>query len=445
MNFPPAIPARPGTPDNVAGVSGSSSATASGRLAAERRILPNGLVVLMQRNDATPTVSIRGEIRVGAVQEPAELAGLATYTAMALIRGTRNHTFQELVGTTEERGSSISAGGGQHVTGFVGKCLQEDQALILELLAEVLRYPTFPADEIEKLRGQFLMSLREYEQDTRALASRALRALLYPAVHPYSRLTVGTSETVQRISRDDLRRFQQLYHPARTTIAIVGAIEPETTFGLLEQFFGDWEPATPPPAQPLPPVPALHTSQRRDITVPGKVQTDVLLAVHGLKRSDPDYYAATLANMVLGQFGMGGRLWENVRDKQGMAYSVASNLEAGIGAGAWIAYAGVNPANVERAIEALLHEIERFRQDGPTDEELNDVRSYLTGSLVLGLETNSGMAGTLLAIERHSLGLDYIARYPAIIQGVTSEAVLEAARRYLSTERYVLAVAGPEV
>jgi zinc protease len=162
-----------------------------------------------------------------------------------------------------------------------------------------------------------------------------------------------------------------------------------------------------------------------------------------LNRTHPDFYAANVANMVLGRIGLGGRLGNNVRERQGLAYSCGSSLDADLGAGPWAALAGVNPANVERAIEAIVHEIGRFRDDGPTDEELNDARDFMTGSLALGLETNDGIAGTLLGIERYGLGLDYISRYPAIIRGVSSEQIVEVARRYLSTENYVVGVAGP--
>jgi zinc protease len=150
-----------------------------------------------------------------------------------------------------------------------------------------------------------------------------------------------------------------------------------------------------------------------------------------------------MGNMILGRLGMGGRLGENVRENQGMAYYVYSGLEADLGAGPWAAVAGINPDNVERAIQAILQEIEQFKQAGPTDEELADAKAYLTGSLVLGLETNDGIAGTLLAIERYGLGLDYIDRYPDIINGLSHADIVTVARKYLSTENCVLVVAGP--
>jgi zinc protease len=178
--------------------------------------------------------------------------------------------------------------------------------------------------------------------------------------------------------------------------------------------------------------------------MPGKVQTDIGWAVHGMKRDNPDFYTAVVGNMVLGRLGMGGRLGENIRENQGLAYHTFSGFQAGFGAGPWMAGAGVNPANVERATEAMLYEIKQFAQEGPTDEELADAKAYLTGSLVLGLEKNSGVAAALLDIESYQLGLDYVERYPHLINAVTRDEIIDVARAYLSTDRYVLASAGPE-
>jgi zinc protease len=418
---------------------GSASAIAT----ATRHVMSNGMVTLIQRNPNSPSVSVRGDVAVGAANEPPEKNGLAVFTGAALIRGTARRTFQQIVAETEALGATVNAGGGMHSSGFGGRALTEDFPLILGILADMLRSPTFPAHEVDRLRGQFLMNLRESEQETRTQASRVARALLFPPEHPYSRLTSGRIETVKGITRDDLATFQQLYHPALTTIAIVGDVDPPAVIEALEQTFGSWEVPGAPPSRSLPALPPLTGVLRRDIKLAGKAQSDIIWGVHGLSRTDPDYYIASVANMILGRIGLGGRLGDNVRERQGLAYSCGSSLDADVGAGPWAALAGVNPANVDRAIEAIVHEIANFRADGPTNEELNDARDYMTGSLALGLETNDGIAGTLLGIERHGLGLDYIARYPSIIRGISAEQIVEVARKYLSTEHYVVVVAGP--
>jgi zinc protease len=411
---------------------------------ATRHVLPNGMVALVQRNGDSPIVSVRGELRVGAVNEPAAKSGLASLTGAALIRGTERRSFQEIVATTEALGASVNAGGGMHTSGFGGRALAEDLPLVLEILSDMLRAPTFPEQEVERLRGQFLMGLRENEQDTRVQASRVLRGLMFPPDHPYSRLSSGTVESVSDIARDDLAAFHRLYHPATATIAVVGGIEPDEVVRALERTFGVWDAASPPPRGDLPRPIKLSGIERRDVVVPGKSQTDVIWAVHGLSRLSPDYYNASVANMILGRIGMGGRLGENVRENRGLAYYCGSSLDTDLGAGPWAALAGVNPANVPEAVEAIVFEIERFIKDGPTAEEMSDAQDYMTGSLVLGLETNDGIAGTLLGIERYGLGLDYIARYPGIIRAITAEDVVQVARSYLSTTDYVVVTAGPE-
>lgn len=416
---------------------------ASGIASATRHTFRNGMVALIQRNPASPTVSVRGEVRAGAVNERAEQAGLSMFTAAALNRGTQKRSFQQIITETEERGCSVHTGGGTHASGFSGKSLVEDLPLVLEILADMLINPVFPEAEVEKLRNLFLMRLRQYEQETAIQASRAVGAMLYPSEHPYSRPATGTLETIPQLGREDMVAFHQIYHPARTTIAIVGDVEPEQVFAELERCFGDWDVPQSPAVPELPHVSELTNIQRQDIPMAGKAQSDIVWAVHGLKRSDPDFYPALVANTIFGYLGIGGRLGDKVREEQGVAYRISSGFQAGPERGPWAIMAGINPANVEQSIHAILNEIEQFKQDGPTEEELSDARAFLTGSLVIGLEKNGGIASTLLDIETYELGLDYIERYPTLINGVSHDDIIAVARRYLSIEHYVLAVAGP--
>jgi zinc protease len=401
------------------------------------------MVALVQRNEGSRTVSVRGEVRAGAVNEPAERTGLSAFTGASLIRGTERRSFQEIVATTEALGASVNAGGGMHSSGFGGRALSEDLPLVLEILSDMLRTPTFPAQEVERLRGQFLMGLRENEQDTRVQASRVVRSLMFPPEHPYSRLSSGTPDTVAAITREDLAAFHRLYHPAAAMVAVVGDVDPARVIDDLERAFGAWEVQGDPPRLELPGVTTIRGIQRRDIAMDGKSQSDVIWGVHGLSRLSPDYYTASVANMILGRIGLGGRLGENVRESRGLAYYCGSSLDTDLGAGPWAALAGVNPAHVDEAIEAIVFEIDRFLNGGPTDAEMSDAQDFMTGSLVLGLETNDGIAGTLLGIERYSLGLDYISRYPALIRSITAEDVVRVARKYLSAMDYVVVTAGP--
>jgi len=162
-----------------------------------------------------------------------------------------------------------------------------------------------------------------------------------------------------------------------------------------------------------------------------------------MRRLDPDFDPARLANTVLGVFGMMGRLGANVRERQGMAYYAFSRLSGDREPGTWVAIAGVNPANVKRAQRAMLDEVKHLQDEIVPEAELEDCKHYLTGSLPLQLETNDGVASLLVDIEWHNLGLDYLERYTEIIQSLTAEEVQRVARKYLDTSSYVLALAGP--
>jgi zinc protease len=161
-----------------------------------------------------------------------------------------------------------------------------------------------------------------------------------------------------------------------------------------------------------------------------------------MARTSPDYYPAMMANLIMGRLGLAGRLGDRVRDQQGLVYYIASSLHAGPGPHPWDIVAGANPKHVERVTALILEEIARLRDDLITDLELEDSRSYLTGALPLRLETNEGIAGFLLNIEEYGLGLDYLQRYPAIINSVSREDIQRVARQYLTLDRYVLTMAG---
>jgi len=193
-------------------------------------------------------------------------------------------------------------------------------------------------------------------------------------------------------------------------------------------------------APPAPPRDA-PTSIRESI--PGKSQADVAIGLPTAKRLDPKFYALDAANLILGRIGLMGRLGATVRDAQGLAYYAFSGIEAGREGSVWVARAGVDPANVDRAVDSIRHELRRLVDEPVSDEELADAKSYLTGALPLALETNNGVAATLLNIEYYGLGLDFLERYPAVITALTADELHAAARRFLHPDVVAVAVAGP--
>ena len=424
---------------------GGSRQTAIGPDTIQRLQTANDITVLVRPNSSAPVAVLEGCLRAGSVDESAEKAGLASFTASLLSRGSANYDFDRYNEAVESVGASISVGGGTHVTSFGSESLVEDFALMVEILADILRRPTFPPVHVERARGQRLVRLQEREQSTRSVSYRRFNEMIY-GDHPYALSTSGYIETVGEISRADVVDFhEQYYRPSQAIIVVSGDVEPGDVMALLETHFGDWESGEPlpAPADSIPPVARANGIQRKAVDMPGKVQTDVVLGCLSIARTDPDYYAAQVANNILGQFGMMGRLGENVRERQGLAYYSYSVLDADIGVGPWVAFAGVNPQNVDQAVDSILHEFERMGQQPVSDEELSDSIANMTGTLPLRLETNDGVASILLDMEWLGLGLDYLQTYQERIRAITREDVQRVAAAYLRVDSYVLATAGP--
>jgi zinc protease len=407
-----------------------------------RVVLPNGIAVLVRTNFASPSVVISGYLNAGSIFEPDERLGLADFTASALMRGTQRHSFQKIYDSIESVGANLGFSGGTHTTGFSGRALAEDLSLLLDLLADSLRRPTFPAEEIEKLRSQLLTALAIRAQDTSDMASIAFDKIIF-AGHPYSRPDDGYPETIRAIKRNDLAAFHKKhYGPKGMTIAIVGAIEAQSAVDQVAGVLGSWKNPAQPEQPSLPPLTPIKETTRRHVKIPGKMQTDIYMGAVGPLRKAPEYMAASLGNSVLGQFGMMGRIGDVVRERSGLAYYAYSSLSAGVGPGSWEVSAGVNTANVDKAIALIQEEIRRFVQEGVSAEELADSQANFIGRLPLSLESNMGVANALINIERYDLGLDYYRRYEKLVQNVTAEQVAEAARKYLIPDKLAIATAG---
>jgi zinc protease len=406
--------------------------------------LDNGMVVLVRENFTSPSVVVEGLVRGGALQETREKAGRANFHADMLMRGTRRHTFEQLYEEIESNGASLGVSSGRHTYSFDSKSLAEDLPLMLSLLAEVLREPTFPPEHIEKVRGEIMTLLQMLSFNTRAVASLTFNELAYPPEHPYARRQIGYPETVAALTREDLLEAQRNLGPRGAIIVIVGAVKAGQAVDLVEKTFGDWHNSDQPPPPAAPPAPRLTSVQRKFVPIPGKTQTDIVLGYPGPARSASDFQAARMANSILGVFGLMGRLGDSVREEQGLAYYCYSSLNAGLGPSPWQINAGVAPENVERAVESIRREIKRIVEEPVTSEELTDNKSFFKGQLMLGLETNEGMAGSIMLMEKYQLGLDYLVRYPAMIDAITAEEVQAAASHYLDPDAYALAIAGPE-
>jgi zinc protease len=425
-------------------LNGPRSAVADGGSPFQRAVLPNGIAVLGQERGESRSVALRARVPAGAVHEGEAEAGVAHLTARALLRGSGGQLYEAISTRTDEIGSSLAVDAGREFVEVRVRCLRDDLPEMIELVAQTLLQPDFPEEEVARVKAEQIGAIAEADNDTRATADRLMRRAVYPAPNPLGRHVLGDAALVNQLDRDAVRGYHaRAFTPAGSSAAVVGGMD---DFGnvvvALSAALGAWTaPAADRAASDL----TLHNDGKTRSTsdIPGKSQSDLSVGIATLPRLDPDYYALDIANLILGRLGLMGRLGAEVRDRQGLAYYVFSQLEPRRDGSLWAARAGVDPANVERALASIATELERLRTDLVAEAELADAARFLVGILPLALETHDGVAATLLAIEEFGLGLDYLDRYPDLIAAVTREQVREAAARRLDPNRVAIGVAGP--
>jgi len=412
-------------------------------ISADRHVLGNGTVVISKEARTVPAVTIHVGVRAGSIYDSNALLGLSHLTSRVLDRGTREKSSEQIAEALDERGVSLSVGANRHVMSVNCTCLAEDFEAMLELVGEILMQPAFPEEEIVKRKGEVANAIRQDEDSPAAMAMLTLFGMLYPQPHPYGRPAKGTLESVARIGRSDLVEFHDArFAPAATTVIIVGDVDRQRAVAAGERVFGGWRKSVAGDVT-LARVPSDRPRQERVIPMMNKAQADIAYGFTTIVRSDPRYYAYTLMNNALGQYGIGGRLGDSIRERQGMAYYVFSSFDANVVEGPLVVRAGVNPSNVDRAVKSIDEEMTRLTKEGLTPEELADCKQYLIGSIPRLLETNGAIATFLQTAEFFGLGLDHDVRLPALLDAVTLDDVNAAARHTLDTTRASLVVAGP--
>jgi zinc protease len=408
-----------------------------------RAVLDNGLVFIGKETHTTPAVTIDLAIRAGSICDPADAPGGTWLLSRVIDRGTTARSAADIAEDLDNRGISLAITVTRHAFSIVCTCLVEDFEPVLALLAEIIISPSLTDDEIAKRKVEIITAIRQDDDNPFITAGDALMALLYPDGHPYGRRTKGSIEGVEKLTRERLVRLHaDRFAPGELTAVVAGDVEVGRAQDVAARVFGGWR--TPPP-RPIPlPSPALATGRRR-LVIPmmNKAQADVAYGFTTIRRTDPAYYAFWLMNHAFGQYSMSGRLGQNIRERQGMAYYVGSSLDANVVEGPLVIRAGVNPANVDRTVSAIDDEIRALVGDGLTTKEVDDSRQYLICALPRSLETNAAIARFLQQAEFFGLGLDYDVRLPALLSAVTVDDVNAAARRVLDAQRAAVVIAGP--
>jgi zinc protease len=412
-------------------------------LAPARTTLENGVVVIAKETRKTPAVAINVAVRAGSICDPADAPGAMNLLARVIDRGTAARSADEIAEELDSRGISLSVVLNRHQLSAVCTCLAEDFDEVFGLVGEILMAPSIPPAELSTRKGEVVTAIRQDEDNPAVRATEGLMAALYGSRHPYGRPQKGTIGSVDALSRDRLLGLhRERFSPGLLSAVIVGDVDASRALDGARRVFGGWK--APLPADvPVPPPPTAAARRRVVLPMMNKAQADIAYGFTSIGRRDPEYYSFWLMNNALGQYALGGRLGDNIRERQGMAYYISSILDANVIPGPLLIRAGVSAANVDRAVAAIDHELARLRTEGLTSKELNESRQYLIGAMPRALETNAGIANFLQNAEFFGLGLDYDLQLPGLLTAVTLDAANAAARRILDPDRATVVIAGP--
>ncbi|MDY0061161.1 MAG: insulinase family protein, partial [Myxococcota bacterium] len=405
-----------------------------------RLTLDSGLTLLIQPDRSVPLVAARVAFLGGLRAETVQTQGIENLVARLLTQGTSTRAGEEIAREFDRLGGGVGGFSGRNTLGLRAEFHADHLAEGLALLADCLLDPVFPAVEVERERDLVLEEIRARDDNLGSLAFRAFAGQLFRD-HPYRFDLLGEEETVARLTRQQLQEhYTRRYGLARGVLSVVGDVDPAEVVRLVHGLLGrpGASGMAPPPRLPwTPPDSRQLVFRYRD-----RAQAHIVLGFPGATVDSPDRFALDLLHTVLN--GQGGRLFRELRDRRGLAYSVGAALTEGVDPGSFALYLAVAPERVDEAVTALLAELRRLQAEGIDPAELRRAQEYLLGSQAISLQRGSERAATLAFNELYQLGCDAHLRYPAAILAVSAEGVRDVARRYLDLERYTLAVVKPQ-
>ena len=405
----------------------------------ERSTLPNGALLLVSEQHGVPLVVVQILVDAGSRRDPAGKEGLAGLTSDLLTEGTKRRTETQISEAADFIGASLDTGADTDYATLSLVALSKDLDTGLDLLTDILQHPTFPDAEVARRREAALATIKADEDEPGKVAHRAfLKALFRDG--PYGHPVIGTADGVRRLQRSDVLAFYAAhYRPERAIITIAGDVSAADIASRLQTTLRDWSGADAPAFvyPDTPPVAGRTVAIEKPIS-----QANIILGHRGVARENPDYYALTVMNFVLGGGGFTSRLLDNIRTKGGLAYSVGSMFTVNKAPGNFEVVMQTKNASANDAIGRACTEIERIRREAVSDDELAGAKLYLTGSFPLRLDTTTKIAGFLTQVEFFNLGANYADTYAQRINAVTKDDVLRVAQQYLHPDQLLLVAVG---
>ena len=395
----------------------------------DRLVLPNGITLIVIENPAADLIAGRWFFKdTGSLIEERSHAGLVHLVASVITKGTKNFSALEIAEQIESIGASLGADGSTDYFGLSLKTVTADFIPMLDLLAEIIRFPTFPDSEVELERKITIQNIKSQQEQPFSVAFSQLRESIYDR-HPYGVSILGTTKSVASLTSADLKQYHQTYfRPDKLIISLAGNITTAQAQELITNAFGDWEiPRVKNPAIELRP---LETKPEEVIKIQDSQQSIVMLGYQGVTVNDPAYTVLKLISTYLGN-GLSSRLFVELREKRGLAYDVSAFFPTRLDVAPFVVYMGTAPINTQMALDGLSSEVTRLSTTKLTEAELQNAKNKFLGQYALGKQTNGEIAQTYGWYEALGLGIGFDLEFPEAIAKITAEQVQQVAQTYL--------------
>jgi zinc protease len=402
-------------------------------------VLPNGLRLLVREDARLPLVSIYSAFRGGLLAETPAKNGITRLLSRSILKGTKNRTAAQLAQEIESAGGRLGADSGNNSFSVSVEVMKPDLALGLEVLADVLQNPTFPEEEVNLEKAAQIAAIKAEDEQITAVARNVMREKLFGA-HPYALRGSGRPESVEKITRADLKAFQEEYCVAQNgVLAVFGDVKADEVLRLVQQYFGTLPAgklALSEPPRPVPPSSPVNAVAERN-----KQQAVVMIGYPGSDVLSPDRTALDLINEASND--LGSRFFDRIREQLGLAYFVGAGNFVGLAPGSFVFYLGTDPKKVHAVSEAFRDEINGLSRDGLTEEELVRAKKKLLGSEAIRNQSNSTFAASVATDELVGLGYDNHLRRNAQVEAVTLDDVRRVAARYFTSPSRVEVIVRP--
>lgn len=411
----------------------------AGAVEVQRVVSPSGIEAWLVEDHTNPIIAFELSFRGGSALDPAGKAGLANLAAGTIDEGAGDLDSKSFQQELNDLAITLRFSAGRDSFHGTLRSLTENRARAFELLRLALTAPRFDDEPVARIRAQILASIKASQEDPDFISGRAFRETLF-GEHPYARSGQGTAETLAAIETADLRRFvDERFARENLIVGVVGDVTPEELSGLLEDTFAGLPASASPGQVNEAKLNDDNTTILVDMEIP---QSVVVFGQRGVKRDDPDYYAAYVMNHILGGGSFSSRLYQEVREKRGLAYSVYSYLNPMAHAALIQGRVATQNGRVAESLDLIRAEWRRMAEEGPTQDELEHAKKFLTGSFPLRLSSSGAIADMLVGIQWHDLGIDYLDRRNDLIDAVTLEDLRRVARRLLDPKSLTVVVVG---